>query len=86
MLRAADAPATAIENRKSSKMRDHFDACKRDGIDFQPLVVETFGGWDKDAVNTLRSGIFHPDISILRVQKKKMAHPQIFAYGLKNAL
>ena len=54
VLRAADAPAIAIENRKSSKMRDHFDACKRDGIDFQPLVVETFGGWDKDAVNILK--------------------------------
>jgi len=56
VLRAADNPASAIENRKSSKMRYHFVACKRDGIDFQPLVVETFGGWDKDAlpVNILK--------------------------------
>ena len=35
-------------------MRDHADSCKEQGIFFQPLVVETFGGWDKDALIFLK--------------------------------
>ena len=52
--RAADAAAAAIEMRKSSKNRAHFDNCHSQGIFFQPLVVETFGGWDADAVKHLK--------------------------------
>ena len=51
---AADTAAAAIEMRKSSKMRAHFDNCRAQGITFQPLVVETFGGWDLDAVKILK--------------------------------
>ena len=47
---AAQTPAAAIESRKSSKIRDNFDPCRTQGIFFQPSVVETFGGWDKDAI------------------------------------
>ena len=50
--RAADFPAAAIEMRKTSKCRQHFDNCQ--GIFFQPLVVETFGGWDTDALKYLK--------------------------------
>ena len=35
-------------------MRDHSNNCRAQGIFFQPLVVETFGGWDIDAVNFLK--------------------------------
>ena len=35
-------------------MRDHFNNCRAQGIFFQPLVVETFGGWDADAVKFLK--------------------------------
>ena len=52
--RAADSAAAAIEMRKSSKIRNHFDNCRAEGITFQPLVVETFGGWDKDAIKLLK--------------------------------
>ena len=45
--RAAESPAAAIEIRKTSKCRQHFDNCSAQGIFFQPLVVETFGGWDQ---------------------------------------
>ena len=54
LLRAAEIPAAAIEARKASKKRTHFDNCRAEGIFFQPLVVETFGGWDKEAVNFLK--------------------------------
>ena len=52
--RAADSAAAAIEMRKSAKMRTHFNNCRAEGIAFQPLVVETFGGWDKDALKFLK--------------------------------
>ena len=52
--RAADNAASAIEMPKSSKNRAHLDNCRAQGITFQPLVVETFGGWDSDAVKYLK--------------------------------
>ena len=52
--RAAETPASAIEMRKSSKMRAHFEQCRAQGIAFKPLVVETFGGWDVDALKHLK--------------------------------
>ena len=52
--RAADCAAAAIEVRKSAKIRAHFENCRLQGIAFQPLVVETFGGWDLDAVKYLK--------------------------------
>ena len=52
--RAADSAAAAIEMRKSTKYRAHFDNCRAEGITFQPLVVETFGGWDLDAAKFLK--------------------------------
>ena len=52
--RAADSAGAAIEMRKASKFRTHFNNCREQGISFQPLVVETFGGWDKDATKFLK--------------------------------
>ena len=54
VLRAAETPAAAIEMRKTSKVRSHFDHCRAQGISFKPLVVETFGGWDADALKHLK--------------------------------
>ena len=50
VLQASNHPAAAIEARKATKNRTHFDNCRSQGIHFQPLVVESFGGWDKDAL------------------------------------
>ena len=52
--RAAETPAAAIEMRKADKNRRHFDNCSAQGIVFVPLVVETFGGWDSEAVKYLK--------------------------------
>ena len=54
VFQAADRPAAAIEARKTTKNRAHFDNCRSEGIHFQPLVVESFGGWDKDALVFLK--------------------------------
>ena len=57
---AAEHAASAINARKSTKNRAHFENCRSQGIWFQPLVVETFGGWDPDAVKFLKE-IGHQD-------------------------
>ena len=54
ILSAANTPGVAIEKRKQSKNRDHFEDCRSAGVYFQPLVVETFGGWDGDALAYLK--------------------------------
>ena len=54
ILQAADRPAAAIEVRKAAKNRLHFSKCQEQGVHFQPLVVESFGGWDKDALIFLK--------------------------------
>jgi len=40
--------------RKASKNRVHFEHCQAQGVFFQPLVVESFGGWDPVAVDFLK--------------------------------
>ena len=54
LLRAAETPAAAIEMRKAQKNRAHLEHCRAQGIRFFPLVVESFGGWDKSAVDFLK--------------------------------
>ena len=59
LLLAAETSASAIKMRKDSKNREHFDVCRAQGINFQPLVVETFGGWDAGAVKFLKKMAVH---------------------------
>ena len=40
---------------KSRKMTKHFRPCQSNGVTFVPLVVETLGGWDSDAIDHLRA-------------------------------
>ena len=54
VVRAADHPGAAIDARKDSKNRSYFDNCRNQGVFFQPLVVESFGGWDRDALTFLK--------------------------------
>ena len=55
LFQASNRPAAAIEARKVAKNRAHFANCRSQGIFFQPLVVETFGGWDTDALVFLKA-------------------------------
>ena len=54
LLRAADTAATAIESQKVVKNRTHFEHCRMEGVFFQPLVRESFGGWDPIAATCLK--------------------------------
>jgi hypothetical protein len=47
--RAVDTPGAALAMRKATKIRAHDEVCRNQDINFVPLIVETFGGWDKDA-------------------------------------
>ena len=40
---------------KASKINKHSRPCQANGIAFVPLVVETLGGWEADALFHLRS-------------------------------
>ena len=48
-------PGAAIATMKSHKYNKHSRACQINGVAFIPLVVETLGGWDSDAVFHLRA-------------------------------
>jgi hypothetical protein len=39
---------------KQWKLDRYLDRCRAVGIDFVPLAVETFGGWDTSAVDSLK--------------------------------
>ena len=57
--RAANVAASAIEMRKSEKTRKHAENCRASGLFFEPLVVESFGGWDAEAVKMLKTLATH---------------------------
>jgi hypothetical protein len=48
--RAAAHAGAALDAAKSRKMSKSFQKCWNAGIMFLPLPVETFGGWDFDAI------------------------------------
>ena len=81
--RAAESPAAAIEMRKTSKIRAHFDNCRGQGILFKPLVVETFSGWEEEAVTYLKQLGRH---SARRWGKKDSLEIKFFFQRLSVAL
>ena len=52
--RSSIAAGAALESMKAAKMNKHSRPCQANGISFVPLVVETLGGWDGDALFHLR--------------------------------
>ena len=53
--RSSISPGAAIASMKSHKLNKHFRPCQANGVLFVPLVVETLGGWDAEAVTHLRA-------------------------------
>ena len=45
MKKAADKSGSAAKKRYKEKTARFSAACNKEGIEFYPLVVETFGGW-----------------------------------------
>lgn len=48
-------PGAALATMKAHKNNKHSRACQTNGVAFVPLVVETLGGWDVDAIFHLRA-------------------------------
>ena len=53
--RSSKSSGAALEAMKSHKFSKHHRPCQANGVVFIPLVVETLGGWDSDAVFHLRA-------------------------------
>lgn len=53
--RSSKKAGAALETMKASKINKHARPCQANGIAFIPLVVETLGGWDSDALFHLRA-------------------------------
>jgi hypothetical protein len=43
-----------MEARRAEKMAKHFDDCEEANIHFIPLIAETLGGWEQDAIITIK--------------------------------
>ena len=52
---SSTSAGAALEKMKVLKNNKHYRQCHRQGIVFVPLVVETLGGWDAEAIFHLKS-------------------------------
>ena len=53
MSKAAAEGGSALAHAYGRKMRQSWDPCHQEGIEFVPLPVETFGGWHQVALKVL---------------------------------
>ena len=51
----AITPGHALQVREERKIATHADACHDVGLLFVPLVVETLGGWNQEAISTFEA-------------------------------
>ena len=47
--KAGEEMGSAAEKRFKEKNNKYFESCNNEGIQFYPLIVETFGGWHPDS-------------------------------------
>ena len=57
--RAAREPGYALQMRTQQKWSKYGEACRLEGITFQPMVVETCGGWEDGAEQIIRNWAGH---------------------------
>ena len=51
---AAAHPRYTLKTRFNDKMTKHGEDCRRAGLAFVPLVVETLGGWEEQAERQIK--------------------------------
>ena len=51
--KSAEEQGFALQQRHKQKCSKYEELCLPESIVFQPLVVETFGGWDRAAADTI---------------------------------
>ena len=51
---AATSPGSALQHAHNVNMSKAGEACRRQGIEFLPLALESLGGWSEVAENQVR--------------------------------
>ena len=51
---AAEEVGSALEHRLRTKMDKYHEPCNTEGIHFTPQVLDTFGAWHREAVDTIK--------------------------------
>ena len=51
---AANTPGHALNRRYVGKMNKHGEGCRRAGLVFLPLPMETMGGWHEETVRQVK--------------------------------
>ena len=54
VARAATGPGSALQYAHNEKIRKFGEACRRQGIVFVPLALESLGGWSTEAEDQVR--------------------------------
>ena len=54
VARASTSPGSALHHTHDVKMSKAGEACRRQGIEFLPLALESLGGWSEVAENQVR--------------------------------
>ena len=55
VVRAASVSGYSLSVARERKMAAHSETCQSVGVSFVPMVVETLGGWDEEAVRSVQS-------------------------------
>jgi hypothetical protein len=72
--KTAETPGFALGLRKDAKLCQYVDGCHASGLDCIPLVVESLGGWDKEAVSHLKHLAICTARQIGAEQSKTVSH------------
>ena len=54
LIKAASTPGAAAEHAQQSKLRKNYEDCRRIGIEFIPIAVETWGWWHPRALSIIK--------------------------------
>ena len=53
LAKSAEEAGAALKHAYDRKVRQSWEACNAEGIEFVALLVETLGGWDSRAVKVI---------------------------------
>ena len=53
LVKSAEVPGHALTHAFDRKMRQNFEECRKEGVHFMPLPIETFGGFHEQSVSII---------------------------------
>ena len=73
---AASVSSYVLSVARERKVAAHSEACQSAGVLFVPMVVETLGGWDEEAVRTITAfAVSTPGNSTIRLYTTPVPAP-----------